>query len=861
MGNKAGIIIFSSNPEVVGNLNNILPDKYKTTILSSPEELLQVYSQNLNEITIIDSVIELCAKLKAIKEVESSIILLMSANNNIDFNEIAKSHADSYFEIPFSQNQLLTNIHFLLNERKQRKTIKQITNVTKESEQKYKQLFQLSPDGMGYHVGGKIGFINDAGIKILGAGSFEEIFGKYFLDFVHPFDKEFVFEQTINKHKDKAIYYESRIITIDGQTKYIDVASIPFLLGGVNAVQFIFRDITEKKINEQNFIESNKRLEFVQKLAKLGYWEFDIRNSKLVWSKDIYDMFGLSEEDFQPSLKSFLNLIHPDDRKIFHQALDTSLSGIVPLDVEHRIIKPDGEIAFVNQRGAVVFDEKGNISKFSGSVQDITDRKIMENALRESQSRLSNIINSAMDAVITVDDKQNIILFNSTAEKMFRCSADEVLGKPLDRFIPLRFRSIHRKHIENFGETGITMRNMGAINPISGLRSDGEEFPIEASISQVDVGGQKLFTVILRDITEKKKAEDALISSEARYRLMFKKNPLPMWVFDLETLKFLAVNLAAVKVYGYSRDEFLSMTILDIRPDEDIGLLKDYLSHQRTAFQNAGIWRHKKKDGKIIDVEVVSHEIEFDGRLSRLVLANDITAKKKAADELKNSQEQLRQLAAHLQNIREEERSAIAREIHDELGQVLTSLKMNLVFVDRKITGNGNGDGINLPYLHNEIQGMTSVIDNSVKRIRKIITELRPEVLDQLGLISALEWQANEFRSKSGIDCEFKNNSGEIDVNKNISIAVYRIFQEALTNVMRHSKASKVEIKIGKTINHLELEICDNGVGFEQKKGKSKTFGVLGMRERAIILGGNFNVEKIKPSGTKVTVNIPLDIG
>ncbi len=859
MGSETRVIIFSVNTDVVENINNVLAaGDYKIIKTSSSSDLEIIFKDNSPGITIIDSDIKLCLKLKSIEDIESIIILTVPVDNEFDIKEIEKSGADYYIEYPFTKNLLLSNISFLLNEWKQKKHLKQITSVIKESEQKYKRLFQLSPDGMGYHVGGKIGFINDAGIKILGAESFEEIFGKYFLDFVHPFDKEFVFEKTKNRHNDKPLHVETRIVTLDSQTKYIDAVSIPFLLGGVNAVQFIFRDITKKKLNELNLIENKSRLEFVQKITKLGYWEFDIRNNKLIWSKDIYGMFGLSETDIQTSLKNFLDIIHPDDREIFHKALESSLAGITAMDIEHRIIKTNGQIIFVNQRGALSYDEKGMVIKFSGSIQDITDRKLLENALRESQSRLSGIINSAMDAVITVDDKQKILLFNTAAEHMFRCSADEVLGKPLDRFIPLGFRDIHQKQIENFGKTGINMRTIGAINPMSGLRTDGEEFPIEASSSQVEVGGQKLFTVIIRDVTEKKKAEEYLISSEARYRLLFKKNPLPMWVFDTETFKFLAVNDAAVNVYGYSRDEFLSMSILDIRPAEDIPALKNHISSLRELFNPAGIWRHKKKDGTIMDVEIVSHEIEFDERLSRLVLANDVTDKKKAEEDLKNSREQLRELAAHLQNIREEERSAIAREIHDELGQVLTSLKMNLTFIDKKIIG--DQAELNASDLHNEITEMKSVIDNSVKRIRKIITELRPEMLDQLGLISALEWQANEFKEKSGIDCNLLNYFGDTEVNKNISIAVYRIFQEALTNVIRHSKATKVEIKIGRANNHLELEIQDNGIGFEPKKNKSKTFGVLGMKERAIILGGDFKVESIKPSGTKLSVNIPLEI-
>jgi PAS domain S-box-containing protein len=608
------------------------------------------------------------------------------------------------------------------------------------------------------------------------------------------------------------------------------------------------------------------------------------------------------------------------------------------------------------------------------------DYKKIEKALIESEARLAGIINSAMDAVISVDSNQKVILFNPAAEAMFDCSSKEALGKSLDIFIPERFRAIHKKHIEDYGKTGITMRSMGDLSFIRGLRSNGEEFPIEASISQAEVGWQKIFTVIIRDITLKKKAEEELISSEARYRLLFKKNPLPMWVYDSSTLQFLAVNFAAVKTYGYSRDEFLSMTIENIRPPEDVPLLRKYIMERRTPYQHSGIWKHKKKDGTIIDVEIVSHEIEFDGKPARLVLSmdvtervkaenelrklsraveqspasiiitntdgiieyvnpkfckltgyefnevigknprilksgetselnykklwetikagedwngefhnrkkngdlfwefasispiknfkgeithflavkEDITERKKAEGEIKTSQEQLRALAAHLQNIREQERSAIAREIHDELGQVLTSLKMNLHFINKNIVPDENN--INIHELKNEIKSMMSVIDNSVVRIRKIITELRPEVLDNLGLMAALEWQVKEFETKSGIQTKLKNLCGDIEIDKDVSIAVYRIFQEALTNIARHAKASEVDVKIEWFNNHLQMEIKDNGIGYDTYKiSDKKTFGVLGMRERVIILGGDFKIEKMNPFGTKVSVSVPLE--
>jgi two-component system, NarL family, sensor histidine kinase UhpB len=235
----------------------------------------------------------------------------------------------------------------------------------------------------------------------------------------------------------------------------------------------------------------------------------------------------------------------------------------------------------------------------------------------------------------------------------------------------------------------------------------------------------------------------------------------------------------------------------------------------------------------------------------------DVTETRMAVEELQSSREQLRALAAYLQNIREEERTAIAREIHDELGQVLTSLKMNLTLIGKSISSNESIP--NRKEIQEEIDSMKVIIDGSVKRIKKIITELRSEVLDNLGLIPAIEWHIGEFSKTSGIEVSFNNAWGEVELNKDISIAIYRILQEALTNVGRHSKATNVNVKIEKDAESFKIEIQDNGIGIKQEPSKgSKSFGVLGMRERAIILGGDFKIENIEP-GTRVTVTIPLE--
>jgi two-component system sensor histidine kinase UhpB len=262
-----------------------------------------------------------------------------------------------------------------------------------------------------------------------------------------------------------------------------------------------------------------------------------------------------------------------------------------------------------------------------------------------------------------------------------------------------------------------------------------------------------------------------------------------MFVYDAVSLEFLDVNDSAVEKYGYSRQEFFSMTIKDIRPLEDVVPLLKFFADPRNSLNHSGIWRHKKKDGTIMNVEITSHTINFGGVPARLVLANDVTEKIKAVEELKSSREGLRALAAHLQSVREEERTALAREIHDELGQVLTSLKINLTIIGKSLTS--SGEKIDTKSIDDEINTMKGRIDATIRRLRKLITRLRPEVLDNLGLIPAFEWLTNEFQTTSGIQCELINNiEEEFMFYQDVSIALLRIFQEALSNVARHAQAS-----------------------------------------------------------------------
>lgn len=226
-------------------------------------------------------------------------------------------------------------------------------------------------------------------------------------------------------------------------------------------------------------------------------------------------------------------------------------------------------------------------------------------------------------------------------------------------------------------------------------------------------------------------------------------------------------------------------------------------------------------------------------------------------EELKSSQAQLRNLAAHLQSAREAERTHLAREIHDELGQYLTGLKIDVASLEELIKERGPETE---QALWHKLQAMSQLLDTTVQSVRKIASELRPVVLDSLGLIAAIEWQAEEFQRRTGIRCECFLTAEEVTLDRDGATAVFRILQESLTNVMRHANATRVTITFAQEAGHYLMEIKDDGEGIQADDlDKSDSLGVLGMKERAHLFGGSVSIQGEPGKGTTVAVEIPYD--
>ncbi|MGH7598068.1 MAG: GAF domain-containing protein, partial [bacterium] len=365
--------------------------------------------------------------------------------------------------------------------------------------------------------------------------------------------------------------------------------------------------------------------------------------------------------------------------------------------------------------------------------------------------------------------------------------------------------------------------------------------------------------VTLRARAERNRAENALRESEERYRVLVETAPVGIGIH--QDGKWVYVNAAAVKMMdARSEAEMIGQSIFHLLKSskDDMGWVQQRVRRVLEGIPGEPIQvARERPDGSIAHIECRAVRIMHQGAPAVLVIFLDITAEKLAEQELKSSREQLRNLAAHLQSAREAERTHLAREIHDELGQYLTGLKIDVTSFEELIKQQRPAAA--RPLLR-KVQAMSQLLDTTVQSVRKIASELRPVVLDSLGLLAAIEWQAEEFQRRTEIRCECFLTAEDAKLDRDGATAVFRILQESLTNVMRHANATRVTITFEEEAGEYLMEIKDDGEGIQADDlDKSDSLGVLGMKERAHLFGGSVSIHGEPGKGTTVVVKIPYE--
>ncbi|MDD5585071.1 MAG: PAS domain S-box protein, partial [Candidatus Omnitrophica bacterium] len=508
--------------------------------------------------------------------------------------------------------------------------------------------------------------VNPAFTKTLGWDA-KDLLSKPYIDFIHPDDRPAMRKAMYDLFEGREVRgFESRYLCKDGSCKWVSWNAFSLTKEGLIFV--VARDMTEYK-GAQTALktsETEKRL-ILESIRDLVVHQ-DLDN-RIIWANSsAAEAFGKTIKELEGAFcyKAFHDKDKPCENCPVVKSTETG-----------RLEK--AEMAFADGRqwiisGNPIKNASGNVIGVVEVAVEITERKKAEEEARLSATRISYLSKYANDFIILLDENFRFIEVNERVVDFYGYTSEELKGM----YAP-QFRTPAAKK-DFLNQIKVAQVSGKALYETMHQRKDGTKFPVEISLRAIDNEGKRFYQAVIRDITERKKAQDALKKSEEEYRLLFEDNPHPMWVYDLKTLKFIAVNDAAVSHYGYSRAEFLSMTVKDIRPKEDIPRLLSNIKKVKASggFDNAGNWRHRKKDGTIIDVEIVSHVITFAGRAAELVLASDITERKKV-EKLKESL--IRDISHELKTP-----VAILEMAHDMTGRALATGNMEQVHKTQAIS-------------------------------------------------------------------------------------------------------------------------------------------------------------------------------
>ena len=485
----------------------------------------------------------------------------------------------------------------------------------------------------------------------------------------------------------------------------------------------------------------------------------------------------------------------------------------------------------------------------------MNDRKNAPRVVEFFDRSLFTLANASLDAILLVDPQQSIVAVNPSASKMFGVMPSEVLGRPLSHLIVDGRPSPQGDWRELLDVAGATASPPTHRATVVGRRAGGDEFPAEASFSRIELavaGASSPYLVAaLRDLSAERHLEAEVATLRRRIRAVLDLAPVAMWIVEEDHLVF--ANRAARRLLGARADEDLvgEPVYALLHPDDHAAVrahLAQALAGEATA--QAVDVRVLRRDGQRRDVEITTAALPDHGKLAVQMMLSDVTEHRQRLHEHERHRRELRQLSTSVVDAREEERRRIARELHDELGQRLSALKMELASL--RLPGTAPGKDRSL---HAALQ----MVDETVAAVRRIAADLRPLMLDDLGLNAAIESLAREAARRMAIEVTVRLGDEDLPVTDGASIALYRMVQEALTNVSRHARATEVHVDLRPGRDEVVLTVQDNGVGFSERALQHEgRYGLLGIRERALALGGRLEIDNPPGGGGRITVRLPL---
>jgi PAS domain S-box-containing protein len=625
------------------------------------------------------------------------------------------------------------------------------------------------------------------------------------------------------------------------------------------------------------------QLAIAQQITHIGSWEWDARTNVVSWSDELYRIYGFEPRSRDITLEFFLSRLHPEDRERIQGEVGRALERGGRFAYPERIVRPDGSVRELDTVGEAALDAQGRTAGLIGTCRDVTEEHRRDETIR-IQADIVRHVQIALSVWQVVPEREGdplrLVAYNPAAEPAARRPLEGCIGKGFREIFPygvggqieqlllavardgkVRETTVERSH----NPADPTRAVLGKAFPLPGGRvglaaEDVTEITVARRLKDAEhhvleriASGAPLAEILESIVLAVEEHSAPLLGSillmdadGLHVRHGAAPHLPPSYVQAIDGAP-IGPRAGSCGTAAYRRE---AVYVEDVETDP---LWIDY----RDVARQSGLrscWSTPivSNDGRVLGTFAMYDRSPRAPNAGDRAIIERATHLAGIAIEQRQLEDQLRALSGHVESVREDERTGIAREIHDVLGQALTALKMDLALVARK----SQGDTLD------RVHSMSRSTDEIIQQVRRISAELRPGVLDDLGLHAAIEWQAQEFEERTGTVCSMTSDAEEQRFARDVSTALFRIFQEALTNVARHAEAKHVDIRLSVAEGAIRMEIRDDGKGISAGSlVDRRSLGLLGMRERARRLGGNAAIAAGSPAGTVVSVEVPLRTG
>lgn len=610
-----------------------------------------------------------------------------------------------------------------------------------------------------------------------------------------------------------------------------------------NGLSFYIRDISRRKQQEKELLLSNERFRLVAQATSEAIWDWNIAEQQVEWGEGFFTVFGYRPDALKNTLDTVIECIHPGDKERVMKSINKIISGTESNWVnEFRFRKANNTYAYVLDKGFVIRDEANKAIRMVGAVQDITAQK-------EQEKRLEFIAKATSEVIWERNLQAEEVFVN--AEKFKELFGYAIKGNSLPR--SFLFERIDPEDVQAIHENTETALQQGLdfyLNEYRFQKADGSWAYLKNRVYLIrDFDGKPVsFLGAMEDVTPQRLFEKALIESEESYRQLFNNGPLPAIICDIKSYSILDVNTIAIEQYGYSREEFLSRSVLDFLPSAEHQRVAAFIRQVKPQVRNdIETMLHIKKGGEQVMVDVSASLIQYKGKTAILATANDVTEKirlqKQIVAEKINRQKSITKAAIEAQ---EKERSEIGQELHDNVNQLLAAAKL---YVE------------NIRHIPDQkdyfIEQGIALLNQSIQETRRLSHALVTPTIRDAGLRDSVQALIETFQELNAFEIHTDFNFHEEQVDAGLSLTLYRILQECFSNTVKYAKASVVTVRIQLRQQKLKLTYTDNGVGFDPAATK-KGIGLKNIVNRAEAYRGKVKMTASPNGGFALNISFPL---